>query len=60
MELNDPDQAERTSRGEMGGRAGRYRCGVQARHLDGVNKGTMHRAGFSAKTRINRHDFSMS
>jgi polyisoprenoid-binding protein YceI len=26
----------------------------------GVNKGVMHRAGFSAKTRINRHDFGVS
>ena len=32
----------------------------QARHMDVVNKGTMHRAGFSAKTRINRHDFGVS
>ena len=28
--------------------------------VDGANKGTMHRAGFSATTRINRHDFGVS
>jgi polyisoprenoid-binding protein YceI len=28
--------------------------------VDGVNKGTMHRAGFVATTRINRHDFGVS
>lgn len=28
--------------------------------VDGVNKGTMRRAGFAAVTRINRHDFGVS
>ena len=28
--------------------------------VDGINKGTMHRVGFSATTRINRHDFGVS
>jgi polyisoprenoid-binding protein YceI len=28
--------------------------------VDGVNKATMHRAGFMATTRINRHDFGVS
>ncbi|HEV2928014.1 MAG TPA: YceI family protein [Propionibacteriaceae bacterium] len=28
--------------------------------VDGVNKGTMRRAGFSATTRVNRHDFGVS
>ena len=28
--------------------------------VDGVNKGVMHRVGFSGTTRINRHDFGVS
>jgi polyisoprenoid-binding protein YceI len=28
--------------------------------VDGVNRGVMHRVGFSGKTRINRHDFGVS
>jgi polyisoprenoid-binding protein YceI len=28
--------------------------------VEGINNGTMHRAGFAAKTRVNRHDFGVS
>jgi polyisoprenoid-binding protein YceI len=60
MELNDPIRQKGTVVARWGVEPGDTDAEFQARHMDVVNKGTMHRAGFSAKTRINRHDFGVS